>query len=77
MMSVPRVRIGRRLHRGCLTASHLAKVGKDAQIKKGKVAASNIYFDNMGFMQQLGLLPPSPHAVAKTAVPGAQKMSAR
>ena len=45
-----------------------------AQIKNGKVSAAHVYFDNMGFMQQLGLVPPRPHADAKTA-PGAQKMS--
>lgn len=47
-----------------------------AQIKKGKVAAADVYFDNMGLMQQLGLVPPPPHADAKTAL-GGPKMSAR
>lgn len=28
-----------------------------ARIKNGKVTAVNVYFDNMGFMQQLGLIP--------------------
>jgi len=30
-----------------------------AVVKNGKVAAVNVYFDNMGFMQQLGLAPRS------------------
>ena len=30
-----------------------------AKVKGGKVAAVNVYFDNMGFMQQLGLVPHS------------------
>jgi predicted ester cyclase len=47
-----------------------------AQIKNGKVASANVYFDNMGFMQQLGLVPPPPRADAKGA-PGTQKMSAK
>jgi predicted ester cyclase len=47
-----------------------------AQVKNGKVASANVYFDNMGFMQQLGLVPPPAHAEAKTAA-GAQKVSAR
>jgi len=47
-----------------------------AQIKNGKVASANVYFDNMGFMQQLGLVPPAPRADAKAAA-GAQKMSAK
>jgi predicted ester cyclase len=31
-----------------------------AVIKNGKVASCDVFFDNMGFMQQLGLVPP-PH----------------
>jgi predicted ester cyclase len=47
-----------------------------AQIKNGKVASANVYFDNMGFMQQLGLVPSPPRADAKAAS-GTQKMSAK
>jgi len=33
-----------------------------ATIANGKVATVNVYFDNMGFMQQLGLVPPPAQA---------------
>jgi ketosteroid isomerase-like protein len=31
-----------------------------ATIKNGKVATVNVYFDNLGFLQQLGVIPPPP-----------------
>lgn len=53
-----------------------------AQIKSGKVTSANVYLDNLGFIQQLGLAPPPPraaaaaHAAAATA-PSAQNISAK
>jgi predicted ester cyclase len=36
-----------------------------AKVKGGKVAQLNVYFDMMGFMQQLGLVPPPPKTASK------------
>jgi predicted ester cyclase len=37
--------------------------GGIATIKNGKVTTVHVYFDNMGFMQQLGAMPPAPTAM--------------
>jgi predicted ester cyclase len=46
-----------------------------ATVKNGKVANVRVYFDMLGFMQQIGAIPPA-HAEDKTAA-GAQKLSGR